>query len=995
MKRLLRRGDAMAARRLATPAAALIAVQITLALLVAVTVGVLVLQARERAMDEADRALRSLALILADQAERAFEAVDLAQTTFLEMVQSEGIATADAFRLRMSSQAVNRELTDHGLALPQLDVIGLVDADGKVINVSHHWPSPNNDVTDRVYFEQMKSDPGLTRIVAGPFVNHITHTMAVAVAHRVSAPDGSLVGIIFAGVLMSYFENLYKTVTNGDETTISLFCSDGTLLSRYPSRPESIGKQFPLAARLAASGPNSGIVRQKSPVDGLDRLVATHSLANYPMMVLVSTPSSAVLRSWSRQAVAMIGGAAILELVMLAVALLTLRQIRNQQMLAEARASAARKSLLLETTLAHMSQGILLIDREQRVQVCNQQAIEKLGLAAAFMAKQPLFRDVLRCKWEHRLSAVKAGAACETLDDFMAAQAVSDWPEVYDLVNANGTVLEVRSTPMPDGGVVRTYTDITSIRENEATLLAARDRANEATRAKSEFLATMSHEIRSPMSGLAGVLELLRETGLDPDQDRMAAMAQGSAATLLAVLNDILDFSKIEAGAMEVVPEPVRLRELVGELVHPYVISAARKGLELTLRLGRDAPEQVTVDPLRLRQILGNLLSNAIKFTASGSITLSVDASAAEGPPSLRIDVEDTGIGMTPEVVGRLFEPFMQADGSTTRTFGGTGLGLCISRRLALLHGGTLTVASTLGKGSIFTLMLPLTTGEISPAANAVTPPLPVVRLSGRVLVADDDRTNRFIAQRQLESLGLEVEIAGNGQEALEKLQAERYDMLLTDCHMPVLNGADLARAVRAAADPVLRAIPIIGLTADVTENQRDQCQRAGMSELAIKPLSRALLSALLSRHLPGCHPAAASASAEQADSARDVLAFDGTMYREMFAPGEADGEDWLSEYLTLADAIVEELGRLLRVPPDARIERNAIRDTAHRLAGAALSAGATRLGVAARALEQAVGGADWDTLQEHAATLQRESIVAREAIAAFMANLSPVRASA
>ena len=222
----------VAPRRHASSVKLLIAVQITLALLVAFTVGGLVLQARERAMTEADSALRSLALILADQAERAFEAVDLAQTTFLEITRNEGITTAEAFRQRMSSQAVNRELTEHGRTLPQLDALGLVDADGRVINLSRNWPPPDNIIADRAYFKALKSEPDQTRIISDPFANHISHTMAVVVARKISSPDGGFIGVSFAGVLMSYFEELYKTVANGEERTISLFRGDGVLLSR-------------------------------------------------------------------------------------------------------------------------------------------------------------------------------------------------------------------------------------------------------------------------------------------------------------------------------------------------------------------------------------------------------------------------------------------------------------------------------------------------------------------------------------------------------------------------------------------------------------------------------------------------------------------------------------------------------------------------------------------------------------------------------------------
>ena len=232
------------------------------------------------------------------------------------------------------------------------------------------------------------------------------------------------------------------------------------------------------------------------------------------------------------------------------------------------------------------------------------------------------------------------------------------------------------ATPAPGGGVVLTYTDITPRKKYEAELKAAREEADRAAKVKSEFLATIHHEIRSPMSGMLGVLEILNRTNLDDDQSRMTNMVQSSASGLLAVLNDILDFSKIEAEALSIVPETINLGGLVNEIVQPHVFAAARKGVGLTARFDQEVPDYIETDPLRLRQIINNLLANSVKFTAEGEIELAVDIVAGGTDPRLRLVVRDTGIGMSADVIERLFEPFMQADSSTTQIFGGTGLGL-------------------------------------------------------------------------------------------------------------------------------------------------------------------------------------------------------------------------------------------------------------------------------------------------------------------------------
>jgi light-regulated signal transduction histidine kinase (bacteriophytochrome)/CheY-like chemotaxis protein len=402
-----------------------------------------------------------------------------------------------------------------------------------------------------------------------------------------------------------------------------------------------------------------------------------------------------------------------------------------------------------------------------------------------------------------------------------------------------------------------------------AAMAVSREAAERAMRAKSQFLATMSHEIRSPLSGLIGVLGLLRTTALNDEQRRMANMIHASGSMLLAVLNDILDFSKIEAGALAIAIEPVSLRALIGDLIGPLRLAAEAKGVDVAAVIAPAVPDAIRTDPLRLRQILGNLLSNAVKFTNAGHVALHVDQDADRSQPALVLHVRDTGIGMSAEVLARLFQPFTQADGSTTRHYGGTGLGLCISRQLAQLLGGDIAVRSQVGAGSEFTVRLPLVAepaapGEI-PTPEPPPPPAPSASASAlvrRVLIVDDDKTLRWLTKRQLQKLGFLVDAAEDGEDGFRQLRAGRHDLLLTDCHMPQMDGVALTQAVRADPDPELRAIPIVGLTADVTEEQRIRCFDAGMNDLAIKPLRVEQLAQLLHKHLDGPQPVQAAAPA-------------------------------------------------------------------------------------------------------------------------------------
>jgi signal transduction histidine kinase/AmiR/NasT family two-component response regulator len=429
----------------------------------------------------------------------------------------------------------------------------------------------------------------------------------------------------------------------------------------------------------------------------------------------------------------------------------------------------------------------------------------------------------------------------------------------------------------------------------KTALEAARRNAERLTRVKSDFLATMSHEIRSPLSGLLGVIDLLRESRLAPEQLQMARIAHDSATSLLAVLNDILNFSKVEAAALSIAPEPVGLRNLLGAVAEPHKLQAARKGVELMVRFDPEMPDCVSVDPLRLRQIVNNLLSNAVKFTFAGRIHLNVERDPTESIARMRFTVRDSGIGMTEAVLDRLFEPFVQADASTTRDFGGTGLGLSISSRLAQLLGGTLEATSVLGQGSVFVLRLPLRPAEAADIAEERdAEPEPVVMAEGlKLLVVDDDASIRWLTMRQLERLGVSAEAAENGETALQMLRASQFDLVLTDCHMARMDGIALTRAIRADPDPRLRGLPIVGLTADVTERQRERALQAGMVEVAIKPLSRWQLSHLLARCLPS---GSASKPLESSTPARQPVAFDEESCKDAFTGDDPRAAPALSD---------------------------------------------------------------------------------------------------
>jgi signal transduction histidine kinase/DNA-binding NarL/FixJ family response regulator len=427
------------------------------------------------------------------------------------------------------------------------------------------------------------------------------------------------------------------------------------------------------------------------------------------------------------------------------------------------------------------------------------------------------------------------------------------------------------SSPAPgEGGTVLWsghWADITTQKELEAGLLRAMEEADAASEAKSRFLATMSHEIRTPMNGVLAMLELLSLGKLDAEQAASLAIVRESGQALLRIIDDILDFSKIEAGKMDIVPEASSLARLLERIVNMHSGIASRKGLLLSTTMDAEIAPALMFDPVRVQQIINNLVSNAIKFTAQGEVSIAVRLAEDRGAEQVvRLEVKDTGIGMTPKQQERIFEAFSQASAETAGRYGGTGLGLSISRRLAKLMGGAIEMRTRAGIGTEVRVTLPMKVADAADIARAeplAVPPLPrrrepppideAERNRRLALLVDDHPINRMILLKQVNALGYAAETADSGSEGLAMWSTGRFAAIFTDCNMPELSGYDLARAIRAEELRTRAArTPIIACTANALAGEAEKCIEVGMDDYIVKPVELAQLSLKLERWMHG-----------------------------------------------------------------------------------------------------------------------------------------------
>ncbi len=526
------------------------------------------------------------------------------------------------------------------------------------------------------------------------------------------------------------------------------------------------------------------------------------------------------------------------------------------------------------------------------------------------------------------------------------------------------------------GYYVSFFTDISAIKQTQEELIQAKAMAEQAAAVKTSFLAMMSHEIRTPLNGVLGVLKLLKETTLDDEQRHLVSMANTSSSVLHGIINDILDYAKMEAGKIDIIPEPLSISALLEEITMFAGSLLGEKKITLESSCAADVAPRVLGDGGRLRQLLLNLLSNAIKFTDEGVISLRVVAmmpqkiDGQEGQ-LLRFEVQDSGIGIGLLDQQKLFQEFNQIERSYTRRFGGTGLGLAICRRLVTLMKGEIGVESQQGKGSKFWFMLPLPLApkdERCVAKKEVERPLPIKPHYAReywILLVEDNEINRLIANRYLQKIGLQVDEAHHGLQALERAKAKNYDLIFMDVSMPVMDGLEATRCIRALGGHNEK-VPIVALTAHAMDEDREMCMAAGMNDYLSKPLECRRFHAVIERWLQldsQCHEeeerggvSVPSSPAAKGAGLSDPLLFDPKVLERMKQDLGREAVALVTK--TFLDDSVK------RIVLFKEQDHGLIQETAHTLKSCSASCGLMRLSHLMTDLEKAARDRDADKLQ-------------------------------
>jgi len=815
--------------------------------------------------------------------------------------------------------------------------LAVVDASGLTLTTTTANAPANVSVADREHFKVQVNAAEDRLFVSRPVVGRASGKLAIQFTRRMTWPDGRFAGIVVAS-LDPHVLGVFRESERADRGFAVLIGRDGIIRAARPD-VGLIGGDVAAVPDLRLApvfddGQGDGTATEAGP----NAIVSYRDVPGYPLFVAVGVSRRAAFASYDQARRDSLLAGLCLSLIVLLVGFMTLRQWLR----------LTRFHRALTVTLNNISQGIMMVDARRRMPVVNRRVAELLGLPPEIARSGGGFDDFLRWQQEHdefrHDPRVAAMIAAGGIDPALAH---------YERTRADGTVLEVHTSVLPDGGAVRTFTDVTERKRIEREMAQARDAAEAGIRARTEFLAVMGHEIRTPINGIVGAAGLLAEMRLNAEQQDYVRVIRDSSEHLSSLIQNVLDFSLLDAGRLELDDVAFDPAALIGGTIAMLLDQARAKGLILVAETAPDLPARISGDPARLRQILVNLIGNGIKFTETGGVTVTARMHAAEpGTAMLEVSVGDTGIGIDPDNAGRLFSAFTQVDGSKSRRFDGSGLGLAICRHLVTLMGGTIEVESTPGRGSVFGFSARLKLLPAEPARAATPVPAPSTSRPLRVLLAEDNPTNRHVATRMLTRMGHRVDQVEDGARAVVAASIADYDVILMDVMMPDVDGLAATRMIRAGTPPRSRAW-IVGLTANSQASDREACEAAGMDDFVTKPVTMERLRAVLEHNGPRAagtgHPVG-----HPVEAPADVTEVLDTGFLASLA-GDIGGEGVVEMLRIFLEDAPSHMMAIRHAMTSGAIQT--VRREAHALAGAASTVGLTRLGRLAAALQKASEG--------------------------------------
>ena len=736
------------------------------------------------------------------------------------------------------------------------------------------------NVSDSAYFKAAMRTKELT--MSGYRIGQVSHKPVISILKPVLGRDGAVTRLVGAGISLAAFSATLDDHEISSGASITVIDRAGLVIGRFPDAERYLGKDVSETPLFQAIREHDRGEVESAGLAGDERIFAFQPFTGTDAHIIVGIPEQPVLAHVHRQlrqtlvALIVILAACALLAIIVSEALL-LRPIRS---LTRAAGAIGGGDYLLAEGVRHSSMPEIdrllssfksmaaqLGAREADLKASESKAIDMnrnllLGEQIANVGYWRLDVPSYNLSWSqgvyHVFHAppefeVTLATALDTIhpeDRKDCAEYIEraialhrDYEHTIRVIRRDGGTSHVVSRGFceigPDGTVAAvfgTVIDVTELKETELRLQAARRLAESANVAKSDFLSSMSHELRTPLTSIIGFADIMLLQVRDDESRRYLTLQREAGKHLLTMINDILDHSKIEAGKLQLEAIPFDLHALIVSCCESLALEAERKDIALSRTVPVTVPRMIVGDPARLKQILFNLLSNAIKFTQGGAVTLSVELAGEAGDvAALRFAVSDTGIGIPADKLSRLFQRFSQVDASTTRQYGGTGLGLSISKSLIEAMGGSITVESTPGKGSVFSFGIRVMAVSQTRLPDTV-PSLPpaVARKGRRILLADDSPANQFLFCEILKLLGHEVVTVDNGLLAVEAIRRERFDIVLMDMQMPVMDGLTATRTIREHHD---RTVPIVGLTANAGAGDVERCYEAGMNGHLAKPV--------------------------------------------------------------------------------------------------------------------------------------------------------------